>query len=461
MAKQKFVITDPEIESLIRADLGDGANAIIEKIKSEGYTPAIKKQLQDLIPQRLNYLTDDKFKSGLKTTEQVIADTKDITSATDTELRSRIEALNATSENSASASKTSQLDYNKIRQSLVQAMEGVPIAQYRDAKTGDLSDQPGGGKYNLGSKEEQIDRAAQIIFNMKRLPTSGEEWARELGHNNVESIGQIAGILVAPSTREFFDKQIQSGNFYTEGQTIKTDTSKDVNDATTLLEQRATQGAEEAKVQDFMNTLPAELARTREGFLNQQTQQAGEQFREVVAPDVAQMLNVKGLLNSGDLPSELNRSASALFSPIQQAEQDLMEQDDLFFQNAGYQTALRKEIQAGQDVTSSIQANRAQTTQNQNLNFQRTQADLQRAFNENQAQRASDRAYSSYQRQLQSQQDLQSRQNKTNTVSSIGGAVGSIGGAIIGSSFGPVGTVIGSNLGNQIGGGSGRGIVGG
>lgn len=254
--------------------------------------------------------------------------------------------------------------------------------------------------------------------------------------------------------KEEFENIFKGGGFLTS-----TDSSEGIqklNLAENILQNRKDKRRRESDLSAFLSSLPEELRRGREEFLGEERGRLGRRFLGELSPEVEQQLNVRGLLRSGDLPSELARSASGLLSGFEEQEQKLTEEDDLFFQNAGYQEALRKEIEAGRDIGAQIAFGRQQQRLGQEQRFLTAQGRLSSQFEEELYRRQQQRSLEAQEARLRQEQERERRRSQSALFGQIGGVVGSIGGAYFG---GPMGSVIGGTIGSNLGQGLGGGGI--
>lgn len=231
------------------------------------------------------------------------------------------------------------------------------------------------------------------------------------------------------------------------------DYSNQINEAQGVLTDRGNRANSQAQIDQLNSSLPEELARGRNQLFGAQANDASRFFSEQLAPTVMGNLNSRGILYSGDLESELNRAAGDVQSTLESSQADQISADDMFFRNAAYQQTFQREIQAGQDLSGQVGNARNQALNNQDLNFQRTQADLGRQYSSLISQRQNEQASMAQQAAAKRQKDLQDSQNQAGLISGIGSSVGAIGGAAIG---GPPGAVIGGTTGGVIAGGASR-----
>lgn len=208
---------------------------------------------------------------------------------------------------------------------------------------------------------------------------------------------------------------------------------------------------QEAGIAQFQAGLPSELAPAREKFIGTLEEEAKRTFGEQVAPDILANLNIRGLLDSGDLPSELARGAASVFEPIQRAALELREADDNFFANVGYESVLRGELTAGKSLQQAQAFTRAKATGEQETEFQLAQAGIRSQFNIAMGQRRQQQQLSSYERQLKLQQQQQAQAQSRAQSGAFGRAFGGIAGAAAGSAFGPAGLSVGYGLGSNVG----------
>lgn len=232
------------------------------------------------------------------------------------------------------------------------------------------------------------------------------------------------------------------------------DLGTDLNAIEGLISSRGKQASSQKQIDDLVASLPQELARNRGDLFNTLGQQGQQYFGDVLAPQIVQGLNARGLLNSGDLESELARGAGDVQGSYESALMDQQAQDDAFFQNAAYQQTFQKEIQSGTDLSSQVQYSRGQAMQNQQQSFQGIQANLNRQYQSLLQQRQNQASLNNQRAQYDQQQAQAAQQSQNSLLNSLGQSVGAVGGAVVGNYLGgPLGGAIGSQAGQSIGGG--------
>jgi len=231
------------------------------------------------------------------------------------------------------------------------------------------------------------------------------------------------------------------------------DTSSEIKSIQDLLSSRETKLKREGQLEQFQSGLQDELARGRTDFIRGEEDYARYVYENELKPRIEENLNVRGLLYSGDLATELARTGSGLQADIEQQALALQQEDDAFFQDIAYQNTFRKEIEAGNDVSSQLDFARNQTRTNQQQNFLRTQNDLRRRYQEQSYQKDLDRQLRVQEANLKRQQDLARKNQQSGLISSIGSTAGMIGGALIGAKLSN--PVVGAQIGSQLGGTAG------
>lgn len=279
-------------------------------------------------------------------------------------------------------------------------------------------------------------------FNPQVLAELISDSAGGMQSKKFEALKQVGAQLQAgyyPRINEYYGPVSESTDDY----------SADIKRLNEMVGLRTNRAQAQADVDQLVSSLPGELARGREELFGSLLQPTAQYFEDVVAPEVQQGLNARGLLYSGDLESELNRAGGELQGSLESAYLDQQAADDAFFRDAAYQQTFMKEIQAGNDVTAQVANQRQQATQAQQMSFQRTQAQLARQFQSVLQQKQQNRQYEAQQAQYRMQQNA----NKANPWQMVGQAVGTIGGAIIGNAVAPgIGGYIGAGAGGQFGG---------
>ena len=204
---------------------------------------------------------------------------------------------------------------------------------------------------------------------------------QRIGRNLATDINSFLGIL---------KNEYDSGSFYSGG--LTKGENFDIAPLQLMLSERQKVAGEEAALDAGLISLKDEIGRGREEFIAGEEEEGARVFREELAPDIAQSLNVRGLLQSGDLPSELGRVGTGIASNMQNLRLQAQQEDELFFRDLGYKTALRRELEAGKDLSGAISEKRDTVERGKELSFQRTKADLRRSYDEEIAQRRSQRS---------------------------------------------------------------------
>src|SRR3990167_4002964 len=202
---------------------------------------------------------------------------------------------------------------------------------------------------------------------------------------------------------------LREGNIYGEFLKTSPETGEDVKRIQDIVSGRGLKRQREEELSQFESGLESELGRGREEFLAGEQEYGSRYFQEQIAPKIAENLNVRGLLYSGDLQSELARSAAGIQSGTEQEYLRLQEEDDLFFQNAAYQTTFKKEIEAGRGISESLASERG------------TALERQSRIQES---------------RLRSERDYGRQQQQDKFFNDIGSTVGTIAGTYIGSKYG-------------------------
>lgn len=237
----------------------------------------------------------------------------------------------------------------------------------------------------------------------------------------------------------FVSSQITAPATLPTGEKI-TDISKNLQD---IVGERATRTEREAQLSDFLKTVPGQLEQTTTEFIKPEAERAYTNLRDFIAPEVAQGLNIRGILNSGDLASEMARATGEVQGGIETTYGNLLSANQAFFANAAYEQTLRKAIEANQEVAGQIQFETARQRQEAQNRFKLAQQDIETSTNLSLFRRQQSRALDADRARLARNQDLYNASSRASSARNIGGAVGQIGGAVAGSYLGPAGTVAG------------------
>lgn len=202
-----------------------------------------------------------------------------------------------------------------------------------------------------------------------------------------------------------------------------------------VLSGRSLKRENEQAIDNYQASLPDELARTRGELVNTLQGEATRTFNDFSKPSIQQNLNARGLLYSGDLASEFAREASSLQAPIENLQTQLIDEDYAFYKDIAHQTALRREIEASNNVADSLAFQKGKSRLRQQQDFDSAQATLARTYNENLARRQGEQALTAQNEQLRQKQEAEKRkkrlENNANAYRLGGQIVGAVGGAIL------------------------------
>ena len=229
------------------------------------------------------------------------------------------------------------------------------------------------------------------------------------------------------------------------------DTSEDVKRIQGLIGDRANVTAQNAKVNDFLATAPGQLDAERTKFFDAQRNQAKDYITGEYAPQVAERLAARGLGDSGQVGASISSKYSDLLQGIDASQIDQLNQDTQFFQDQSYNKVFSDLVNARTDVGSTVANERQTLRTNQAQSFSKKQADIEANFNLDLFRQQSQKAYDTYNAQLQKRRQDQKSQGETGLAGQIGGLVGTAAGSF----FGPPGALIGGAVGNAAGTGVG------
>lgn len=247
---------------------------------------------------------------------------------------------------------------------------------------------------------------------------------------------------------QILNDQLRHGGFRPQ----QADYGMDVQRIQDLLATRGSNAAADSEAQASLASLPGELAKGTNAYLQGEQGRAGQYLEEQLAPEIAQSANVRGMLYSGDLANELSRGAAGVQGDLESQRAQLEAQDRNFYVNAAYNFTLNKTLQSGADLQAGVANSREQARQGQEYNFQAGRANQERALQERLMTQQQQRALYSQDAQAKRQKDLQDKQNRAALASGIGSSVGAIGGAALGSFVPVIGTGAGAYVGSQAGG---------
>lgn len=142
-----------------------------------------------------------------------------------------------------------------------------------------------------------------------------------------------------------------------------------------------------------IKSLPNELARGTDSLIQNEYDNAGRTLQDELAPQIAQNLNVRGLLFGGDLGAELTSAGGNLYGGVQDLHAQLLADDDAFFRDAAFKNELQKVSQTDQNYLEGLSRERNTAMQASQDRFKSGQADLQRKFQEDLTKRQAQSSY--------------------------------------------------------------------
>lgn len=251
---------------------------------------------------------------------------------------------------------------------------------------------------------------------------------------------------------QIINSLVKSGYF----QPDQIDVSGDIKRLQGAVGLREKKASANAAQQDYLNQLPSELAKGTNAYLQGQQERGAQYLEEQLAPEIAQSSNVRGLLYSGDLASELSRGAYDIQGQNEAERAQLESQDRDFYTSAAYNFTLNKALKSGEDVNLETTRSREESRQGQEYRFQAGQANKERQLQEKLLAQQQQRALFSQRDALKRQQDALNSKDKAANLAGIGQSIGGIGGSIIGAIYGggagaAVGGAAGSSAGNTTG----------
>jgi hypothetical protein len=211
------------------------------------------------------------------------------------------------------------------------------------------------------------------------------------------------------------------------GQLPNYDYSSQISNVESILSEMKDKGASQTELDNFIGSLPVELSRGRDAYLAGEVDSGTQMYQEQLSPTIKQNLATRGMLRSGDLSNELARGAGEVAGALQDTALNLQSEDEKFFTDMAYKETFRKEIEAGNDISSNLNYERSNATQTQSNNFTSAQADLTQKYNEMIQRRTQDRELATYQSKLKKAQDLANSNSEAQTYGQIGSVLGQIG----------------------------------
>lgn len=305
----------------------------------------------------------------------------------------------------------------------------------------------------IGPRSNIENVLSGFLSKAQRLPDIGE-FRDEL---NSVSGGEGQRMLGYNPLINFLNDQNNKNHFaqFASGQIGSPKVGGDVKRIQDLMGERSRKAEEQGALDKFVSDIPGQLDTNTEEFFAGKREQGKRTLEDFLNPQIRDQLAARGLLTSGDLDAELANAAGEISSPIEQGYVQSKADDLAFFENAAYQTNLKKTIDANQDLASRVNFERANALNAQSNRFQQGQQSIADSSSLALFRRQQQSNMQAQQERLRRQSDMQKAQSQSGMMGGIGQSVGAIGGAVIGNMIAPgVGGMVGAGIGGQFGGGA-------
>lgn len=306
--------------------------------------------------------------------------------------------------------------------------------------------------FGVGGSRDVIENVlSNFLTKANRLPDLGE-FRDEV---NAVSPGLGQGLLGVGPMVNFLTNGENSNHFanFAMDQVSAPNVKADIKRIQDMQGVRAKKAGAQGDLDAFVNKLPQDLASNTDQQYTSQLEQGKHTLEDFLNPQVRGQLAARGLLTSGDLDAELASGAGEIMNPIQQQYAQNKADDLAFFENAAYQTNLKKTIDANQNLSGQLDFERGNALNAQSQRFQQGQNNISDSASMALFRRQQQANLQAQQERLRRQSDLQSAQNRSGMIGGIGQSIGSIGGAVVGNMIAPgVGGMVGAGIGGQFGG---------
>lgn len=328
----------------------------------------------------------------------------------------------------------------------------------------------------LGANSEIADKAKPIILQAIKennlYPDSGGILnylqplfsSRSSGFGNIPGVGgtgpqydQIAGAI--DPLKNFANDQDTRNQLSdaVSSQLNAPDTAADVKRLQGLIGAQTQATDNQNSFNKYISGLPDALSGQENQMLNAYDQSQGQQFQDVLAPQMLESANARGALFSGDVGDLLASGAGNIQAGRESLQSQIEAQDNQFYFNAAYQNSLTQQLQGQSNYSNFLQGEQNKVLQQNANQFQTNQSQMNNANQQNVAAQQYQNQMKQYQQQMKMQQDYQNQQKTSGLYQQIGG----IAGATIGTFVAPgAGTMAGYGIGSAIG-GAGGGMAGG
>lgn len=229
-----------------------------------------------------------------------------------------------------------------------------------------------GGNYNPQQVVNFIISHIGTGRTNKEGGIAGSVFGSKEESENIQTAKNIARDIPVDYTRE-----VQSGRYDT--QTVNPPNySNEIGNLQSLLNPVVAKRKDEEAIQSYLKGLPQQ----NETFLSDYEKSLGESqgnfFNTQLAPGIAQFMNARGLINSGDLTSSLAEAGGKLQQGIRDTVAPLRFQLGQDVSNKKYENLLRGSLEGGKSLADAIAFTRDLYKTDVNNSFLANQGQLNR-----------------------------------------------------------------------------------
>lgn|SRR3990167_8299710 len=231
-------------------------------------------------------------------------------------------------------------------------------------------------------------------------------------------IQSIIGGKLSEDTVKWFDQfgSVVGGSEFRKE--VPIEVSSDISRLQERIGTLKTQAERDAAINDYLAQLPENLRQSREQFLSGEEQRAMSALERQV-PAVLQDLNIRGMLQSGEVEDELTTRALNLESSLEDMQTELEAEDNQFYYDAAFQNSLRNELSKVEDYRSALAQHRQNVLTERERGFKSRQSELDIQLNEDLARSGYARNAALQRQKLQREREQTQEQNRLNVVSKI------------------------------------------
>ena len=232
-----------------------------------------------------------------------------------------------------------------------------------------------------------------------------------------------------------YTRQVESGQFQEPIPGTFPDVSQDVSRIKQSIGARQFGAKRTRDIEDYLTALPADLARSREEYLEGERGRGMAAFEDYI-PQALSELNRSGMLFSGQVEDLLTSKAVNFQGGFEglQAEEEAM--DNQFYFDAAYRDAIRKELGGREDYRAGLESERQRVTTERGQRFQSRQADYDRQLEEELTTSDLQRQYELNRSRIASRRSSEESARRGQTFADLASAGASAAGSTAGSYYG-------------------------